>query len=83
MDHLVLWGQALPPELDDEAALAPLRKARVTLVAGTRDRLFPQEQQDEQRRRLLQHAIPFSEITFDGGHRLDDDTLVKISGENP
>jgi len=81
VDRLVLWGQALPPELDDEASTAPLKAQHLTLVRGSRDKLFPKEQHEEQRRRLSRHGVPFTEMDFDGGHRLDDDTLVKLAGD--
>lgn len=79
VDHLVLWGAALPPELDSAALLEPLTKMKVTLVAGTRDELFPENARDEQRSRLTQHGVGFFERSFDGGHRLDDDTLVELA----
>lgn len=79
VDHLILWGQALPPELDDETSLAPLRSLRLSLVCGTRDELFPQTQREEQRLRLARHDVPFTEAEFPGGHRLDDDTLRRLA----
>lgn len=79
VDHLILWGAALPPELDDETSLAPLRSMQVTLVSGARDELFPESAREEQRSRLQVHGVPFSELGFDGGHRLDDDTLVRVA----
>ena len=37
IDHLMLWGSPLPPELDDAESLEPLSRMSVTLVRGTRD----------------------------------------------
>lgn len=79
VDHLIVWGAALPPELDDPASLEPLSKMRVSLVAGTRDGLFPERAREEQRSRLRRHGITFSELGFEGGHRLDDDTLLELA----
>ena len=79
VDHLVLWGAAVPPELDDESILAPMRKMRVTLVGGSRDTLFRDNARKEQRARLRANGIAFTELDFDGGHRLDDDTLIRIA----
>ncbi len=78
VDQLILWGETLPPELDDEA-LAPLRAMRVTLVAGRRDEFYSAEKWEEQRARLGRAGVGFEELTFDGGHRLDDDTLLAIA----
>jgi predicted esterase len=80
VDHLVLWGAALPPELDDAASLAPLKTMRVTLVAGSRDALFPESAREEQRARLGRHGVAFTEAGFEGGHRLDDETLRQLAG---
>ena len=79
VDHLVLWGAAPPPELDDEAALARLKSMRVTLVSGNRDRQFPESSREEQRSRLQENGVRFSELSFEGGHRLDDDTLIRVA----
>lgn len=79
VDHLVLWGAALPPELDDDTALAPLKTMRLTLVGGDRDALFPESAREEQRLRLRRHGVPFSELSFAGGHRLDDETLLRLA----
>ena len=79
VDHLVLWGAALPPELDDPDSLAPLGRMRVTLVRGRRDRLFSESAHDEQRERLKRHGISFTEESFGGGHRLDDETLLRVA----
>ena len=81
VDHLVLWGAALPPELDDAAVLAPLKTIRVTLVGGSRDALFPESAREEQRTRLELHGVPFSELSFAGGHRLDDETLLRLAAK--
>jgi predicted esterase len=79
----VLWGSSLPPELDDESSLAPLRKARLTLVGGTRDELFGEEAREEQRARLRRHGVDFEELSFAGGHRLDDETLRGLAARKP
>jgi len=79
VDHLVLWGGAVPPELDSVEAFEPLRATRLTLVCGARDRLFSAEARREQLERLGALGVAFTEIGFDGGHRLDDDTLAALA----
>ena len=79
VDHLVLWGVATPPERDDDTALAPLKATRVTLVGGSRDALFPESAREEQRTRLRRNGVTFSELTFAGEHRLDDETLPRLA----
>ena len=82
-DRLVLWGSALPPELDDEGSLAPLRSVKLTLVSGTRDQFLGEKEWAEQQTRLERHGIEYEKRTFTGGHRLDDDTLRAIAGGGP
>ena len=77
IDHLVLWGSPLPPELEDEAAL---REMRLTLVGGSRDEFFTEKVWADERRRLRALGIVFDELSFEGGHRLDDDTLRALAG---
>lgn len=79
VDHLVLWGAATPPELDSSASLERLTTMRLSLVAGTRDKLFPEEARAEHTTRLRRHGVSFSELSFEGGHRLDDDTLIALA----
>jgi predicted esterase len=79
IDRLVLWGSALPPELDDDGSLAPLRAVKLTLVSGTRDQFLGEKEWAEQQARLEHHGIEYEKRTFSGGHRLDDDTLRAIA----
>lgn len=81
LDRLVLWGSPLPPELNDEPSLAPLTELHLVLVGGTRDRFLDEEARARQRQRLGEHQIRFEERTFEGGHRLDDETLLALAGD--
>jgi len=78
VDHLILWGSALPPELDEASSLEPLRSMRLSLVGGSRDGFLGDHERAEQRERLTRHHVPFEEVWFEGGHRLDDDTLTRL-----
>ena len=78
VEHLVLWGSRLPPELDDEASTTALRAMKLSLVGGTRDRFLTAETWDAERVRLRRLGLAFEEVHFEGGHRLDDDTLRRI-----
>lgn len=76
--RLVVWGAAMAPELDLGAA-SPLRRARTLLVLGTRDRWIKPEHVAAERARLDAAGFPHEFVEFDGGHRLDDDTLRRIA----
>jgi predicted esterase len=83
LDELILWGSALPPELDSDEDLAPLRRLKLVLVRGNRDEFLTGPVWAEERSRLSRHGIAFDEMTFEGGHRLDDRTLLALSGGDP
>lgn len=74
IDELVIWGSPLPHDLDD-AAIARLGRMRVTLVGGSRDPFLTEAHWDQQTSLLRNHEISFDVKRFEGGHRLDDDTL--------
>jgi predicted esterase len=72
--ELVLWGSPLPHDLD-EAGMARLSRMKLTVVSGTRDPFLTDEHLDEQSSKLKGSGIAFTVRRFEGGHRLDDDTL--------
>lgn len=80
IDHLILWGSALPPELEDQTSLGALTRMRVTLVRGSRDGVLAYEAWNAQQERLRRLGVAYDVLTFDGGHRLDDDTLRALAG---
>lgn len=79
VERLVLWGGAPAHDLDLTAHADRLRSLDLTLVAGTEDQYVTAERREAVRRRLDQNDIPFTIHTFDGGHRLDDETLETIA----
>jgi acetyl esterase/lipase len=74
IDGLVIWGSPLPHDLD-AAGIARLARMRLTVVGGSRDRFLTDEHREEQATLLRRHQVPFEERRFEGGHRLDNDTL--------
>jgi len=77
----ILWGCAVPPELEIANPHAPLRQADTLLVVGARDRFAPADVVARERERLDGSGFPYRAETFDGGHRLDDATLRRIVGQ--
>ncbi len=78
--RLIIWGESLPPELEeDEAALRRLRAIQLTIVGGTRDEFFTASRREGLRDRLNRLSVSFEEKRFEGGHRLDDATLLDIA----
>ncbi len=78
-DHLILWAERLPPEIDlgagaEELAAVP----RLSIVAGLKDldvqRVLPLEKE-----RLLRLGLRHAWLSFDGGHEIDEETLRKLA----
>lgn len=77
--HLILWGAAFPPDLDLEATRARLETTRISLVAGESDHYLGHDRLAKEENRLRQHGIACRLLTFPGGHRLDDATLLGLA----
>jgi len=67
IDRLILWGGLLPPETDLSPSHA-LRRARLTLVLGSRDHYIDEAALAVERARLDAAHIPYDVIRFEGGH---------------
>ena len=80
VDRLTLWGGGVPPDLDLERHGAKLRAMELTLVVGERDALVSAKRAAAEVERLLAARIPHRVVRFDGGHRLDDETLRRLAG---
>ena len=80
-DRLILWGGALPHDLDLGAARAWLAEARPVLVAGDQDGFATPARVREQEARLAAAGVPHDVRTFAGGHRLNDRLLAALGDE--
>jgi predicted esterase len=68
---LMMLGGDIPPELQFAG-----RDVRVHLARGSRDRLYREEQYEEDKARLHDSAIPFSATLFNGGHGAGEEYLA-------
>lgn len=78
--QLVLWAERLPHDLDVVAHADRLRQLDLTLVLGLEDRWVSRDAIAEQEGILAAQGIPLQVITFQGGHRLDAETLRAVAG---
>lgn len=78
--RLVVWGSSLPPELDLADAHSALRRVETIVVIGTTDVFATPKVVEMELSRLRAANFPFRLVSFDGGHRLDDDTLRTLAG---
>lgn len=75
VQRLTLWAGAVPPDV----APAALRLSEVALVVGRHDAYVTPERLTGQRERLDEAGVEYELLRFDGGHRLDDDTLRRLA----
>lgn len=78
-DRLILWGSALPHDLEMERHRDWLNRTRLTLVAGTEDSWATPEKVAEQEEALRAHGVGFETVRFEGEHRLDEDVLRRLA----
>jgi predicted esterase len=76
VDRLVCWAGVIPDE-----ALAQLRGVPLTMVAGARDVFAPPARVAEVEAQLAAANLAFRQLTFAGGHRLDDAVLRTLAAE--
>lgn len=75
LDHLIMWSERLPPEFATPESVEWLRDLRLTVVNGLQDEYLSQAAMDTHASRLEKLGLFFEDIRFDGGHRIDKETL--------
>lgn len=81
LHRLVLWGAALPPDLDVAEHRPWLEAARLTLVAGDADPYATPARVEAERRRLGAAGLAARFVDYPGGHRLHAETLHALAAE--
>jgi len=79
VDRLILWGSMLPADVELNSAAEFFRSVELTLVYGKRDQYATEEMIVGYQKKLSSHSVPFTAIAFDGGHRMDRETLGRIA----
>lgn len=78
VSRLVLWGGGVPPDLPLDRHGEALTRAGLTIVIGSRDRYISDADVDGEQARLAAAGLAPRLIRFEGGHRVDGDTLKAI-----
>ena len=78
--RLVMWGSALPPELDLAEPGSALRSAETVFVVGAQDGFVTPKIVAAEVERMRAASFPCVQLSFDGGHRLDDEVLRRLTG---
>lgn len=74
-ERAVLWAGTVPPDLDLSRHVARFPAVGVEYVMGTRDRASEWIDLPQVQKRFKEAGIGFELHRFEGGHRLDRDTL--------
>lgn len=78
VNRLVLWGGGVPPDFPLDRHGAALTRARLTVVIGTRDKYISATDIATEEARLATGGVQAAFHRFDGGHRVDRETLAAI-----
>jgi predicted esterase len=79
IDRLILWAGGTAPDIDLVARRSRLEKISLTLVVGTRDGYIDETSLKRETDRLVRASLPHRVVRFDGGHRLDSETLSRLA----
>ena len=79
VDRLLMWGALLASDSDLNQAAAFFRDVELTIVVGTRDKFAEEGMIAGYEKLLKENGIPYKLVTFEGGHRMDRDTLRNLA----
>ncbi len=77
-NKLILWGGMLPADMDMRTANQILSGKEIMAVYGRKDPFLNDSRFSEMKKLVSALALDVKEIPFDGGHDIDEGTLVKF-----
>lgn len=80
IDRLILWAGLPAHDLDLESAAEKLAAMDLTFAIGTDDPFSTPRRIEREIARLDGLGIPARMVTYDGGHRLNEEALVEVAG---
>ena len=81
VNRLIMWGSLLASDADLNQAATFFRDVKLTIVYGKRDQFADEGMIAGYEKLLGDNQIPFELVTFEGGHRMDRDTLLALARE--
>lgn len=78
-DRLLMWGCLLASDSDLNEAATFFREVELSLVYGTRDRFADTGMIADYEKLLRDNNVPFTLESFEGGHRMDRETLTRLA----
>lgn len=79
VDHLVLWGGTIPPELDLAAWASRLHGAAITLVIGDHDEYATPAAVTAEAERLSAAGVAFTLQRYAGAHAIEASALQQLA----
>lgn len=78
-DRLLMWGCLLASDADLNHAATYFRDTELSIIYGTRDQFANTGMIADYEKLLREHSVPYRLETFNGGHRMDRDTLKRLA----
>lgn len=78
VSRLILWGGTVANDADIQSISRALGETPVDIVVGSRDKFINEDRIAQERNRFASANLSVTETRFEGGHRLDDATLVAL-----
>lgn len=79
-DRLLMWGCLLASDSDLNEAATFFREVELSIVYGTRDKFADTGMIADYEKLLRDNEVPFRLESFEGGHRMDRETLTRLAG---
>jgi predicted esterase len=78
-DRLIMWGALLASDADLNQAATFFRDVRLSIIYGKRDQFADEGMIANYESLLRSRNVPYQIVTFEGGHRMDRDTLRALA----
>ena len=78
-DRLLMWGCLLASDSDLNQAATFFKDVELSIVYGKRDKFADTGMIADYEKQLQENSIPYKLTTFDGGHRMDRETLRRLA----
>lgn len=79
-DVLVAWGDSLPPDLDEQQARSRLAALDLVMVRGAGDATRRPGEEAKDEARLRAWGVEARILDHPGGHRVEEEALLRLAG---
>lgn len=78
LNHLILWAGIFPPDMDLSRGQERFKNLKISNVYGDQDEYLNNDRLAEQYQVANKLGATYSKIVFQGGHQLDEETLLSL-----